>query len=105
MTRELSLRPFFTGSPGVAASKNSTSESPARSDGDEIPCSCANRSSRILLRNSAAFLDDEAAATQALQDGAQDYLIKGQLDTYGSTRGLLHALRCAVYSPRPAAEA
>ena len=34
-------------------------------------------------------LDDDAIALQALQEGAQDYLVKGQLDT----RGLLRALR------------
>ncbi len=33
-------------------------------------------------------LDDESLATQALQEGAQDYLIKGQIDA----RGLLRAL-------------
>ena len=37
-------------------------------------------------------LDDELLATQALQEGAQDYLIKGQIDT----RGLLRALRYAI---------
>jgi len=37
-------------------------------------------------------LDDESAAAQALQEGAQDYLIKGQIET----RGLLRALRYAV---------
>lgn len=37
-------------------------------------------------------LDDELMAVQALQEGAQDYLIKGQLDT----RGLRRALRYAV---------
>jgi diguanylate cyclase (GGDEF)-like protein/PAS domain S-box-containing protein len=36
--------------------------------------------------------DDEAQASMALQEGAQDYLIKGQIDT----RGLLRALRYAV---------
>jgi len=36
--------------------------------------------------------DDESLAAQALQEGAQDYLIKGQIDT----RGLLRALRYAV---------
>src|ERR1700723_3419022 len=36
--------------------------------------------------------DDEALATQALQEGAQDYLVKGQIDA----RGLLRALRYAV---------
>jgi diguanylate cyclase (GGDEF)-like protein len=37
-------------------------------------------------------LDDESLATQALQEGAQDYLIKGQIET----RGLMRALRYAV---------
>jgi len=37
-------------------------------------------------------LDDEALAVQALQEGAQDYLIKGQLET----RGLVRALRYAM---------
>jgi diguanylate cyclase (GGDEF)-like protein/PAS domain S-box-containing protein len=37
-------------------------------------------------------LDDESAAAQALQEGAQDYLIKGQIDT----RGLMRALRYAM---------
>jgi DNA-binding response OmpR family regulator len=37
-------------------------------------------------------LDDESLATQALQEGAQDYLIKGQIEA----RGLLRALRYAV---------
>ncbi|MGB8521404.1 MAG: EAL domain-containing protein [Candidatus Acidiferrales bacterium] len=36
--------------------------------------------------------DDESLAAQALQEGAQDYLIKGQIDT----RGLLRAIRHAV---------
>src|SRR5580700_3859508 len=36
--------------------------------------------------------DDESLATQALQEGAQDYLVKGQIDA----RGLLRALRYAV---------
>lgn len=36
--------------------------------------------------------DDEVLAALALQEGAQDYLIKGQLDT----RGLLRALRYAI---------
>jgi len=36
-------------------------------------------------------LDDESVAAQALQEGAQDYLIKGQIDT----RGLMRALRYA----------
>jgi diguanylate cyclase (GGDEF)-like protein len=37
-------------------------------------------------------LDDESLATQALQEGAQDYLVKGQIEP----RGLLRALRYAV---------
>jgi diguanylate cyclase (GGDEF)-like protein/PAS domain S-box-containing protein len=37
-------------------------------------------------------LDDETVAAQALQEGAQDYLIKGQIDS----RGLFRALRYAV---------
>jgi PAS domain S-box-containing protein len=36
--------------------------------------------------------DDESLAAQALQEGAQDYLIKGQIDS----RGLLRAMRYAV---------
>jgi diguanylate cyclase (GGDEF)-like protein/PAS domain S-box-containing protein len=37
-------------------------------------------------------LDDESMASRALQEGVQDYLIKGQIDA----RGLLRALRYAV---------
>jgi diguanylate cyclase (GGDEF)-like protein/PAS domain S-box-containing protein len=37
-------------------------------------------------------LDDELLGAQALQEGAEDYLIKGQLET----RGLLRALRYAI---------
>ena len=37
-------------------------------------------------------LDDEAMAAGALREGAQDYLIKGQIET----RGLLRALRYAI---------
>lgn len=37
-------------------------------------------------------LDDESLAAQALQEGAQDYLIKGQIDP----RGLLRSLRYAI---------
>jgi len=37
-------------------------------------------------------LDDESLAGQALQEGAQDYLIKGQIES----RGLFRALRYAV---------
>src|ERR1700722_443859 len=36
--------------------------------------------------------DDDSLATQALQEGAQDYLVKGQIET----RGLLRALRHSV---------
>jgi signal transduction histidine kinase len=41
-------------------------------------------------------LDDETLATQAMQEGAQDYLVKGQIET----RGLLRALRYAVERKR-----
>jgi signal transduction histidine kinase len=41
-------------------------------------------------------LDDESLAGQALQEGAQDYLIKGQIET----RGLLRALRYATERKR-----
>jgi diguanylate cyclase (GGDEF)-like protein/PAS domain S-box-containing protein len=43
-------------------------------------------------------LDDQALAAQALQEGAQDYLVKGQIVLEGhiETRGLLRALRYAV---------
>jgi diguanylate cyclase (GGDEF)-like protein/PAS domain S-box-containing protein len=41
-------------------------------------------------------LDDESLAAQALQQGAQDYLIKGQVDA----RALLRALRYAVERKR-----
>jgi diguanylate cyclase (GGDEF)-like protein/PAS domain S-box-containing protein len=44
-------------------------------------------------------LDDESLAAQALQQGAQDYLIKGQIAAGSGqveTRGLLRALRYAV---------
>ncbi|MDB5550987.1 MAG: hypothetical protein JWL86_971 [Rhizobium sp.] len=37
-------------------------------------------------------LDDESLAMQALQEGAQDYLVKGQIETHG----LLRALRYAI---------
>ena len=37
-------------------------------------------------------LDDERLAAQSLQEGAQDYLIKGQIET----RGLLRSLRYAI---------
>src|ERR1700730_17148690 len=37
-------------------------------------------------------LDDESLAAQALQEGAQDYLIKGQVDA----RGLRRAMRYAI---------
>jgi diguanylate cyclase (GGDEF)-like protein/PAS domain S-box-containing protein len=38
-------------------------------------------------------LDDESLAAQSIQEGAQDYLVKG---SYGSPRGLLRTLRHAV---------
>ncbi len=41
-------------------------------------------------------LDDESAAAESLQEGAQDYLVKGQNEVYGSPRGLLRSLRYAV---------
>ena len=41
-------------------------------------------------------LDDESIAEQALQEGAQDYLIKGQIEV----RGLLRALRYATERKR-----
>ena len=37
-------------------------------------------------------LDDDSLAVQALQEGAQDYLVKGQIDA----RGLVRALRYAI---------
>ena len=37
-------------------------------------------------------LDDESIAAQALKEGAQDYLIKGQIET----RGIMRALRYAI---------
>jgi diguanylate cyclase (GGDEF)-like protein/PAS domain S-box-containing protein len=44
-------------------------------------------------------LDDESLAAQALQEGAQDYLVKGQIVLSSGqieTRGLLRALRYAI---------
>src|SRR5882757_4988044 len=37
-------------------------------------------------------LDDESLAAQALQEGAQDYLIKDQIETRGLMRALRHAI-------------
>jgi CheY-like chemotaxis protein len=37
-------------------------------------------------------LDDESLAVQALQEGAEDYLVKGEIET----RGLLRAMRYAI---------
>jgi signal transduction histidine kinase/DNA-binding response OmpR family regulator len=37
-------------------------------------------------------LDDEALAVQALKEGAQDYLVKGQIETHGLMRALRHAI-------------
>jgi diguanylate cyclase (GGDEF)-like protein/PAS domain S-box-containing protein len=44
-------------------------------------------------------MDDQSLAAQALQEGAQDYLVKGQIVSgsgQGETRGLLRALRYAI---------
>jgi signal transduction histidine kinase len=41
-------------------------------------------------------LDDESLAAHAMQEGAQDYLIKGQIET----RGLMRALRYAIERKR-----
>lgn len=41
-------------------------------------------------------LDDESLATQAMREGAQDYLVKGQIET----RALLRALRYAIERKR-----
>jgi diguanylate cyclase (GGDEF)-like protein/PAS domain S-box-containing protein len=44
-------------------------------------------------------LDDESLAAQAMQEGAQDYLVKGQIVSTASqieTRGLLRAMRYAI---------
>jgi diguanylate cyclase (GGDEF)-like protein/PAS domain S-box-containing protein len=41
-------------------------------------------------------LDDETLAARSLQEGAQDYLVKSQIDTYGTTRGLVRALRYSI---------
>jgi diguanylate cyclase (GGDEF)-like protein/PAS domain S-box-containing protein len=38
-------------------------------------------------------LDDESLAAEALQEGAQDYLVKGQIDPRGLLRALRHAVR------------
>ena len=51
-------------------------------------CAVASRVPLVVLTG----LDDESLATRALQEGAQDYLIKGQIET----RGLLRALRYAI---------
>jgi two-component system, sensor histidine kinase len=37
-------------------------------------------------------LDDEALAVQALKEGAQDYLVKGQIETHGLMRALRYAI-------------
>ena len=41
-------------------------------------------------------LDDESMAAQALQEGAQDYLIKGQIETRGLLRAMRHAIERKV---------
>jgi diguanylate cyclase (GGDEF)-like protein len=51
-------------------------------------CAAAPKIPLVVL----TALDDEVAAAQALQEGAQDYLIKGQIET----RGLLRAMRYAI---------
>jgi diguanylate cyclase (GGDEF)-like protein len=38
-------------------------------------------------------LDDESLAAQALQEGAQDYLVKGQIETRGLIRALHYAIK------------
>jgi PAS domain S-box-containing protein len=50
--------------------------------------SAAPRTPLVVLTG----MDDEALASQALQEGAQDYLIKGEIEG----RGLLRALRYAI---------
>jgi DNA-binding response OmpR family regulator len=45
-------------------------------------------------------LDDESLAAQALQEGAQDYLIKGQIESHA----LLRSLRYAIERQRMQAE-
>ena len=52
----------------------------------------APRSALVVLTG----LDDESLAARSLQEGAQDYLVKGQQETYGNSHGLLRALRYAV---------
>ncbi len=49
---------------------------------------CAPRVPLVVLTG----MDDEVLAAQALQEGAQDYLIKGQIEA----RGLVRALRYAI---------
>lgn len=41
-------------------------------------------------------MDDETLALQSLLDGAQDYLIKGQIESRGLLRGLRHAIERKV---------
>ncbi len=57
-----------------------------------MPCDepgrAAPRSPLVVLTG----LDDESLAAQSLHEGAQDYLIKGQIET----RGLLRSLRYAI---------
>ncbi len=51
-------------------------------------CAAAPKIPLVVLTG----LDDDLVAAQALQEGAQDYLIKGQIET----RGLLRAMRYAI---------
>jgi diguanylate cyclase (GGDEF)-like protein len=43
-------------------------------------------------------LDDEALAIQALQEGAQDYLVKGQIETRSLLRALRHSIERKLMS-------
>jgi two-component system cell cycle sensor histidine kinase/response regulator CckA len=50
-------------------------------------------------------VDDDSLAAQALQEGAQDYLIKGQIETRGLLRAVRHAIERKVLDDgRKAAE-
>jgi signal transduction histidine kinase/DNA-binding response OmpR family regulator len=45
-------------------------------------------------------LDDEQLAVQALQDGAQDYLVKGQIETPGLLRAMRYAIERKIMETR-----